>query len=442
VTASAKLFHENARTIPGGVVSINRKVVPEIAFVRGQGAYLWDADGRRYTDYHAAFGPYLLGHGHPEIEEAVVASIRAGQTLTGTGTTPWEGEAAALLVECVPTLDRVVFTNSGSEATYFALRLARAATGREHIVVMQGGYNGWHDAVACNVMTPIQALGPRAETYPFLGMSAGIAAWAPAHVHVVEFNNLRAVEAVFERFPVAAVITEPILQNIGVVKPRAGFLHGLQDLCARAGVTFIIDEVKTGFRHALAGYHALEGLTPDLVVFGKAIANGYPVGAVGGKAALMDQIVHADPHRRVMIAGTYNGHPVPMAATIATLRLLRREQATLYPRLEGLSATLAAGIENAYRDAGLTCTVGRQASAMAPYLMNHAPVDWYDLATHHDMERDVEIRRAMVERGEYWLPIATKQLSVSTAHTEDDIAATLEALANALRTISVPSGRL
>jgi len=432
---SAALFTANSRHIPGGVVSLNRKVSPEIAFVRGEGAYLWDADGNRYVDYHAAFGPYLLGHGDPEIEDAVIAAVHAGHTLTGSGTTPWEGEAAELLCSCVPTLDQVLLMNTGSEATYTAIRLARAATQRQHVVVMQGGYNGWHDYVACNVMTPLDQLidGPAENEYPFVGMSRGMAETVPQYVHVVEFNSLAAVRAAFERYPVACLITEPILQNIGVVKPSPGYLAGLQALCHEFGVVFVLDEVKTGFRHALAGYHSLEGLRPDLVVFGKAIANGYPVGALGGKASLMALFTDPDLAKRVMIAGTYNGHPIPLAAAIATMRKLRRDAATLYPALESRSARLADGMQDRFDRYGQPCVMSRQASAMAPYFMDHAPTSWRDLALHHDFTIDLALRRALVERGIYILPLATKQISVSSAHTDADIDATLDALDEVLR---------
>src|SRR5262249_32662967 len=161
-TQSASLFARNCRLIPGGLVSLNRKVDPEIAFVRGQGAYIWDVDGNRYIDYHAAFAPYLLGHADPDVDGAVRRALDDCCSLIGSGTTPWEGKFAELFLTCLPTLDQVQITCTGSEATFHALRLARAYTGRDHVVVMQGGYNGWHDEVACNVMTPLERLGPPA----------------------------------------------------------------------------------------------------------------------------------------------------------------------------------------------------------------------------------------------------------------------------------------
>ncbi|WP_165252265.1 aspartate aminotransferase family protein [Paludisphaera soli] len=432
---SEALFARNRRLIPGGVVSLNRLVDPKIAFVRGVGARVWDADGNAYLDYHSAFAPYLLGHAHPEVQSAVVRSIDEGWTLMGSGTTPWEGRAAELLCEAVASLDRVQITTTGSEATYHALRLARAYTGRDHVVVMQGGYNGWHDEVACNVMTPLERLGPHAagEEYPFAPLSAGMPANIAERVHVVEFNDLDAVEACFRKYEVACLVTEPILQNIGVVKPLPGYLEGLRESCDRHGVVLVLDEVKTGFRHARGGYQGLAGVRPDLSTFGKAIANGYPLGAIGGRAEIMDLFSHPDPDRRVLIAGTFNGHPTPVAAAIATMEILKRDEAVLYPRLEALGDRMQRGLEALFAKYGVTATVVRQGSAFCTYFMDHAPRDWRDVALNHDMARDLRYRKALIARGVYHFPLPTKQGSLSTAHTEADVDATLEATEAVLR---------
>ena len=434
-TRSTEMFARNRRFIPGGCVSLNRRVDPEIAFVRGKGATLWDVDGNAYLDYHAGFAPYLLGHADPEVEGAVRAAMDAGWTLAGSGTTPWEGRAAELLCQCVPTLEKVQFATTGSEATYHALRLSRAYTGRTDIVVMQGGYNGWHDEVACNVMTPLEQIGPRVGCgeYPFVPMSAGMAPEAARHVHVLNFNDLASVEWAFQRYSVACLLTEPILQNIGVVKPQPGYLQGLRDLCDRYGVVFVMDEVKTGFRHALGGYQSVAGVTPDLSVFGKAIANGYPLGAIGGTAALMDLFDAPDPKQRVLIAGTYNGHPLVMAAAIATMERLQREQTTLYAHLEALGARMEAGLTTLFQEHGVEAAVVRQGSAFCAYFMDHAPQDWHDLAANHRMNRDLHYRRALIERGVYHFPLPTKQGSISTAHTVEEIDRTLEITQKVLR---------
>lgn len=427
--SSAALLEQNERYIPGGVVSLNRKVEPEIAFARGSGAYLWDMDDNWYIDYHAGFAPYLLGHGDPDVEASVRRALEEGWTLSGSGTTFWEGEAAELLVQCVLSLDKVQIATTGSEATYHALRLARAYTGKDHIVVMQGGYNGWHDEVACNVMTPLEQIGPRITKgeYPFVPMSAGMAPGVSERVHVVNFNDLESVEWAFQTYPVALLLTEPILQNIGIVKPQPGYLAGLRELCDRYGVVFALDEVKTGFRHALGGYQSLAGVTPDLSIFGKAIANGYPMGAIGGKVEIMDLFQDPDPKKRVLIAGTYNGHPIPVAAAIGTMKKLIEQQDTLYPRLESLGERMETGLTALFQEFGVTATVARQGSAFCVYFMDYAPQDWHDIAANHDMARDLRYRRALIEEGVYHFPLPTKQGSISTAHTEEEIDRTLEA---------------
>jgi glutamate-1-semialdehyde 2,1-aminomutase len=429
------LFARNRRYLPGGVVSLNRKVEPEIAFVRGKGACLWDADGNRYIDYHAGFAPYLLGHADPDVEAAVRRAMDEGWTLAGSGTTPWEGRAAELLVQCVTSLEKVQLTNTGSEATYHALRLARAYTGRDHIVVMQGGYNGWHDEVACNVMTPLEQIGPRRSPgeYPFVPLSAGMPSGVAERVHVVGFNDLESVAWAFQTYPVACVLTEPILQNIGVVKPDPGYLAGLRALCDRHGVVFVLDEVKTGFRHALGGYQSLAGVRPDLSVFGKAIANGYPLGAIGGRADILDLFDAPDPARRVLIAGTYNGHPVPTAAAIGAMEKLMREAPGLYLRLDTLGRRMEEGLLSVFRAQGIPATVARQGSAFCVYFMEGAPRCWHDIAEQHDMARDLRYRRALIERGVYHFPLPTKQGSISAAHTEEDIDRTLEAAGEVLK---------
>lgn len=428
-------LERNARYIPGGTFSLNRRMEPMRVFERAQGAYLWDVDGRRYIDYHAAFAPYFLGHGDPDVDGAVIDAIRSGASLFGAGTTPWEGELAELLVQSVPTLERVQVTNTGSEATAFAIRLARAATGRDAVLVMQGGYNGWEDDVAFNLMDPVEAQraradGPGLELRP---ISNGIPASVPGNVFAIQFNDLEAAERVLASGRVAAVLLEPVLQNIGVVQPRPGYLEGLRRLCDEHGSLLIFDEVKTGFRNGLGGYQALCGVTPDLSTFGKAVANGYPLGVVGGLERVMRYVAHEDPRRRVLVAGTYNGHPVPVAAAIATLRKLRDRGEEIYGHTDALGEMMQSGLERIFEDAGITVTVGRQRSAFAVYFMDHQPVDWLDVARHHDMELDRRYRSKLIDAGIFHFPVATKQGSISFAHTPDDVAETLDVTERVVR---------
>ncbi len=431
-SASDELHRRSAKVIAGGVVSLNRKVEPAIAFVRAQGSRLWDADGREYIDYHAAFAPHLLGHNDPEVNGAVVRAIQEGASLMGTGTTPWEVRLAELLTEAVPSLQRVQILNTGSEAVALAVRLARAWTGREDVIVPLGGYNGWGDDVARAVMPPPAEIGPRVSPgeYRFLPLTAGLPRETARRVHVVNFNDADSVEYVLKRCPTACVLTEPALQNVGVLPPKPGYLADLRVLCDRYGALLVFDEVKTGFRAALGGYQSIAGVRPDLSIFGKAVANGWPLAVLGGHADVMGLFDAKDAARRVLVAGTYNAHPAPVAAAIATIERLRRGD--VYPRLEALGARLQAGLEAIL---GGRAVVSRIGSAFCAYFCDRVPADWHDLAARHDFDLDRRYRRALIDLGVYHFPVPTKQGSISAAHTEEDIDRTLALTREALKRI-------
>lgn len=415
--------------------SINRLVDPGLAFVRGQGSHVWDADGNEYVDYHGAFAPQFLGFHAREVACAVTKTIESGADLFGSGPTELEGKLAEMVVAHIPWVEKFVVFASGSEATQQAIRLARAATGRDHVIVMQGGYNGWYNDVACNLATPLAKLGARKSPgeYDFAPISAGIPVAHRRLIHPVNFNDLESVRFVCERYEVAAVILEPVLQNVGVLKPAAGYLEGLRSLADEAGFLLIFDEVKTGFRHAFGGYAEISGVTPDLAVYGKAIASGYPLGAIGGPARWLDYFYNRDESSRVLLAGTYNGHPVPMAAAIATLEVLLRDGGAVYKHCEALGARMERGLNEGLREAGIDATVSRQGSAFVVYFMDHMPRDWHDLAAHHDGEIDVAFRRNLIDEGFYLFPVATKQCSISAAHSEEDIDRTINVAKKALR---------
>jgi glutamate-1-semialdehyde 2,1-aminomutase len=431
---SAQILRHNRRFIPGGVVSVNRAVQPEIVFIRGRGAHIWDADGNQYIDYHAAFAPHFLGHNDPYVTDAVIAVLGKAASLYGSGTTELEGQLAELICQHVPAVESVQFLNTGSEATYQAIRLARAVTGKDHIVVMQGGYNGWHDDVSCNLMTPLDVIGPRVSPgeYPYIPISAGIPREHQKLVHPVNFNDLESVEYVCQKYSIAALITEPILQNIGIIKPENRYLEGLRRLADKCGFILIVDEVKTGFRHGIGGYAKIAGVTPDLIVFGKAMANGYPIAALGGKKELMEWFVHPDPAKRVLLAGTYNAHPVPTAAAIATIERLLMNDGEVYRHVESLGQKMQEGLEKILRSLGCEAVIARQGSAFCIYFMDHCPKDWHDLAGHHVFSFDEQLRRKLIGLGVYFFPVAAKQCSISSAHTTEDIEVTLEQIQNQL----------
>ncbi len=431
---SSQILKNNSQYLTGGVASLNRQVEPAIVFTRAEGAHMWDAEGNRYVDYHAAFAPHLLGHNDPHVNEAVIRSLRDGSSLFGSGTTMLEGKLAEMICESVPFVERVQLLNSGSEATYQAIRGARAITGRDHIIVMQGGYNGWHNDVSCNLMTPADVLGPRLSPgeYPYHAISAGVPEQHSSLVHSVNFNDLESIEYVCKRYPVACVIAEPILQNVGIVHPLPGYLSGLRKLADQLGFLMIMDEVKTGFRHALGGYATLAGVEPDFVVYGKAVANGYPMAVLAGRRKTMEIFAHPDPARRVLLAGTYNGHPVPTAAAIATIERLRENNGEVYRHIEKLAKRLETGLTGMMAGLDMSATFVRQGSAFCLYFMDHAPVDWHDILHHHAFAADVAMRRKMIDSGIYFFPLAVKQGSISAAHTEADIDLTLESWKPAL----------
>jgi glutamate-1-semialdehyde 2,1-aminomutase len=435
---SAEILAHNRRFIPGGVASVNRAVAPEIVFLKGAGSHIWDADGNEYIDYHGAFAANFIGHHDPETTRAVLSALDAGTSLFGSGTTVWEGKLAQLLTENIPWVEAVQILNTGSEATAQAIRVARAATGRDHIIVMQGGYNGWHNDVACNLMTPLADLGPRRSPgeYPFIPLSAGIPAAHQQLIHPINFNDLESVEYVCRKYPVAALIAEPILQNVGVVKPGQGYLEGLRRAADQHGFVLIFDEVKTGFRSALGGYAEIAGVRPDLAVYGKAIANGYPLAVLAGKQDLLELFIHPDPKKRVLLAGTYNAHPVASAAAIATLERLTRADRKAYADLETLGQQMQAGIEAALRSNKIAGVVARQGSAFCVYFMDHLPRDWHDLAANHDFVLDQNLRSSLIDQGIYVFPAPIKQCSISLAHSAEDIAHTVECFGRALSALT------
>lgn len=429
-----RIVERNSRFIPGGISSINRVINPPLLFRRAQGAHLWDEDEKRYIDFHGAFAPYFLGHNFQPVNQAVVDVLRSEESLFGAGFADLEGQLAELVCTHVPAADKITLLNTGSEATSLAIRIARAVTERSHVIVMQGGYNGNHDELACNVFNSLAEIGPRVSPgeYRVMPLGAGSTLDNLSLVHPINFNDLDSVRYVCRRYPVAALITEPVLQNIGVVKPAPDYLAGLRTLADELGFVLIFDEVKTGFRHALGGYSALAGVRPDLIVFGKAIANGFPLALVGGRRELMDCIIHPDPRRRPLVAGTYNGHPVGVSAAIATIRYLAGHGPEVYDHVEALGQSIEAGMSDIFRKHGVTACIARQGSAFSYYFMSEPPRDFHDILEHHDFERDVRLRRALIERGVFFIPIATKQCSLSAAHRAADVQMTLERLDDAL----------
>ncbi len=425
---SAAMLRNNEQWIPGGVVSLNRKSDPNICFSAGKGSRAFDIDGNEYIDYQAGFAASFLGHNDPDVNEAVSRTLQEGTVLMGAGPTALEGEFAELFCRCVPMVESIQITTTGSEATYHAIRIARAVTKRDHIIVMQGGYNGWHNDVSCNIISSLEDVGERVSPgeYPYDSSSAGVPHAHSGLVHVINYNDLASVEYVVKRYEIACIILEPILQNIGIVKPQEGYLEGLRALADQHGFLLIFDEVKTGFRHALGGFQSICKVQPDLSTFGKAVANGYPLGVIGGKKKYMDYFVHPDRKERVLIAGTFNAFPLTTAAAIATLQKLASPEADVYGHVYQLGDEMEKGLNDIFAEKGKPFHVARQGSAFCTYFMDHAPQDFHDILQHHDFAWDAQYRRKLIEEGIFHFPLPIKQGSISYAHTAEDVAITLE----------------
>ena len=400
-----------ARTLfPGGVnspVRAYRAVGGEPpVLVRGEGPHVWDDAGHRYIDYVGAFGPLVLGHAPAEVVAAITEAAEAGGPFGVTG--PGEVRLAEIIASRMPSIERIRFVNSGTEAAMSALRVARAATGRDLIVKFEGGYHGHADSLLVEA-------GSGAMTLSIPG-SAGVARSVAEQTLVATYNDLDSVDAVLRAHSgkIAAVIVEPIAANMGVVPPARGFLEGLRDLTASAGALLIFDEVITGFRVGPGGAQELFGVRPDLTVLGKIIGGGLPVGAYGGRAELMDLVAPAGP---VYQAGTLSGHPLVMAAGVATLRALTPE---LYAGLERQAARLESGL----RVDG--ASVARVGSLLTLFFREQAPRNFRE-AKSSDTDAFARFFHKMLDSGVVLPPSQFEAWFVSAAHDASVIDATLEA---------------
>ena len=403
---------------PGGVNSSLRNVDLPLVFVKAKGARCYDAEGKEYLDYHAGFGPSILGHCHPVVTKRIQETI-GELDLVGVGTTPLEIGLAQKLVAHIPSVEKVLLCNSGSEATYHAIRLARAVTGRKSIIKFQGCYHGFHDSVAMNVITPANRMGQRDE------LSAGSLEDVMQHTLVCDFNDLNQVESLMKKNSrqVAAIILEPIPHNIGCVLPSTDFLEGLKALTRQQGIVLIFDEVVTGFRHHLGGYQKICGVTPDLTTLGKAMANGYPIAALGGRADLMDHF-NTKEGGDVFFAGTYNGHPSTCAAALATIEVL--ENPGVYDHLFQLGDRMRKGLAEIMNRNKVRAVVTGFGSIFLTYFMD-PPINSYTDLLRNDTEFFVQYRKRLVSKGIYKLPLNLKRNHLSLSHTAEDVDRTLEA---------------
>jgi glutamate-1-semialdehyde 2,1-aminomutase len=413
---SEKLFEVAKDLFPGGVNSPVRAFkgvggTPRF-IARGRGSRMWDVDGNAYIDYVGSWGPLILGHCHSEVMQAVQDALKEGASFGAPS--PREIRLGEAVRERMPWLRRMRFVSSGTEATTAAIRLARGFTGRDDLLKFDGCYHGAGDALLVKAGSGVETLG--------LPDSPGVPADLARHTLTLPWNDLAAVERLFaERgASIAAVITEPVVGNMGVLVPKPGYLEGLARVCQRHGALFIVDEVMTGFRLGVGGACGRYGLAPDLVTFGKVIGGGLPVGAFGGRADIMDRVAPAGP---VYQAGTLSGNPMAMAAGLATLSEL---SAATYDRLESLSARLEEGLVGAARAAGVPVQVNRVGSMLTVFFSG-APV--FDAASARacDTRRFGRFFHAMLERGVYLPPSQFEAAFVSAAHSEPDIDVTVAA---------------
>ena len=420
------LFARAQRSIPAGVNSPVRAFrsvggTPRF-FMRGEGAYLWDADGKRYIDYVGSWGPAIVGHAHPSVVRAVQETAAHG--LSFGAPTELEIELAETLVRRVPSLELVRLVSSGTEATMSALRLARGYTARSKIVKFEGCYHGHGDSLLVKAGSGALTFGQPS--------SAGVPSAIANETIVVPYNDLAALDATFatDGNDIAGVIVEPVAGNMNLVMPAAGFLERLRALCDRHGAVLIFDEVMTGFRVHAGGAQGRFGVVPDLTTLGKVIGGGMPVGAFGGRRAIMERIAPLGP---VYQAGTLSGNPVAVAAGLATLALT--DAPGFYDRLSHATRALTDGLTAAAKEARVPFCAQGIGGMFGIYFAESIP-DSYDRVMACDKARFNRFFHVMLDAGIYLAPSAYEAGFVSAAHADDDIAATIAAAARAFAVIA------
>lgn len=417
--SSDALYQDALTHIVGGVNSPSRsfKAVgggAPVYMERGEGAYFYDVDGNRYIDYLAAYGPIITGHAHPHIHEALVNASLKG-LLYGTPHR-LEVEFAKKLKQAIPSMDKVRFTNSGTEAVMTTVRVARAYTGRELVVKFSGCYHGHSD-----LMLIAAGSGPATLGSPD---SAGVTKATAKEVITVPFNDVEAYRKMMKEWgdQVACVLVEPIVGNFGIVEPKPGFLQAVNDITHEHGALVIYDEVITAFRFTYGSAQQVYGIEPDMTALGKIIGGGLPIGAYGGKAEIMETVAPLGPAYQ---AGTMAGNPASMATGIACLEVL--EQPGVYEKLDALGAKLEAGIREAAEKHDVTITLNRLKGALTVYFTDEIVTD-YEGAEKSDGEKFGRFFKLMLENGVNLAPSKYEAWFLTTEHTEQDIEETIEAV--------------
>jgi len=428
---SEALFKRASRVIPGGVdspVRAFRTVGGSPPFIeRGEGCRVWDRDGNSYIDYIGSWGPLILGHAHPSVVQRLQEAAALGFSFGLPSRL--EGELAEAIIGRFPSVEKIRFVNSGTEAAMSAIRLARAFTGRDKVIKFAGCYHGHADSF-------LAAAGSGAATFG-LPDSPGVTVGAARDTLIARFNDLDSAQNLFsqevtryasinKKDGVAAVIVEPVAGNMGVIPPEEGFLEGLRALCSKQGSLLIFDEVITGFRVAKGGAQELFGIRPDMTLFGKIIGGGLPVGAFGGRAEVMNLLAPEGP---VYQAGTLSGNPLAMTAGLATLAGL---DVAAYKTLEAAGASLQQGLEQALKDFEIQGVVQRVGSMLTLFFTD-SPVRHFDDAARVDHRRFAEFHRRMLERGVLLPPSGYEAWFISIAHDEEAVEKTIAAAREALK---------
>ena len=429
---NAALTRRAERVLPGGHMSPSRKLGFPYVFVRAKGAYLYDADGNEHVDFHCGFGANVLGHCHPAIQRRV-AEVGERLDLIGAGTLDLEVEVAEALTRCIPCAEQVAFCSTGSEATYHALRLARAVTGAKQIIKFQGGYHGWHDYVAMNCQSSREAIGR------YDPLSAGMLREAAQETIVLPYNDANAVESYIKghRGEVAAIIVEPIAHNVGAMRATDEFLRALRRIATENGVILIFDEVITGFRHALGGYQSICGVIPDLATFGKAAAAGYPVGLVAGRRDLLERVGRTGTDA-VFMGGTFNGTPSTLAAILATIEQLSLPDT--YRKLFEMGDYLRRELDAIVARVGLPAQSAGYGSVWLLYFFD-GPYSRYEHLLRNDDALDSEFRHQLVAHRYIFQPLPMKRLYLSAAHDRPIVDRALEVIESLLRSLAASQAR-
>ncbi len=426
--ASAELHARASRVSPGGVQGEGRGARPYPLFMtQAQGPMIRDVDGNEFVDFHSSFGAVLLGHNDPRINAAVVRAMDE-HGVSFSAANPLEVELAERLVEMIPSAERVVFSCTGTEATFHAIRLARAFTGRERILKFEGNYHGWHDYVAWSHHF---ATDDAADPTP-VAASAGIPAAIRDLVVVREYNDAAGVREILRREgdTIAAVIVEPVFHNAGVVLPEPGFLETLREACTEAGTLLIFDEIITGFRHAPGGAQERFGVTPDLTTLGKALGNGFPISVLCGRGDIMDRL---GPKGDVLFAGTFAGQTLDVAVALEVTRIVR--EGAIHQHLAALGQRLTAGIQAAIDETEARVQVRELAGVWTMYFTD-APIRRFRDFARFAMDKDHPVQRAyrgwLLERGIYVHPHYMIRGFLTGAHTEREVDRLVEATAEFL----------